>query len=86
MHEESFSSSLKTGRGARRNQNFRAWLIITSQTVKLTHVIDEEIKGGTSLVVQWLRLVIPMKGGLVRSLVRELDPMSRNQDAMESNR
>ena len=37
-------------------------------------------------MVQWLRLMLPMKGGLVRSLVRELDPMSRNQDAMESNR
>ena len=35
-------------------------------------------KQGTSLVVQWLRLHAPNAGGLVRSLVRELDPACLN--------
>ena len=34
---------------------------------------------GTSLVVQWLRLHGPNAGGLVQSLVRELDPACRPQ-------
>ena len=32
--------------------------------------------GGTSLVVQWLRLRFPMQGTQVQSLVRELGPLS----------
>ena len=68
VHEESLNSPLKGWqRGARGNQNFRAWLIITSQTIKLTHIIDEEIKGGTSLVFQWLRLCAS-NGGRLRSV------------------
>ena len=32
--------------------------------------------GGTSLVVQWLRLMFSMQGTWVQSLVRELGPLS----------
>ena len=35
-----------------------------------------KIKGGTSLVVQWLRIRLPMQGTRVRSLVQE-DPTCR---------
>ena len=34
---------------------------------------------GTSLVIQWLRLVLPMQGIWVRSLVRDLGPTSGNK-------
>ena len=64
VHEESLNSPLKAGREEQEEINFRAWLIITSQTIKLTHIIDEEIKGGTSLVFQWLRLCAPNGGRL----------------------
>ena len=44
----------------------------------------EKIKiPGTFLVVQWLRLRIPR--ARVRSLVRELDPTSRNEDLARLN-
>ena len=68
--EESLNSPLKAGREEQEEINFRAWLIITSQTIKLTHIIDEEIKGGTSLVFQWLRLCAS-NGGRLRSIPSE---------------
>ena len=39
---------------------------------------NQRRKGGTSLVVQWLKLCGPNAGGLGSSLVRELDPTSFN--------
>ena len=37
---------------------------------------------GTSLVVQWLRLVFPMQGTGFRSLIRELDPTCTTKNSM----
>ena len=37
------------------------------------HFLDQEFKMGTSLVMQWLRIHLPMQGTRVRALVRE-DP------------
>ena len=37
---------------------------------------DLKEPGGTSLVIQWLRLMFPMQGTWVQSLVRELGPLS----------
>ena len=39
--------------------------------IKRSHV---KLKGGTSLVVQWLGICLPMQGTWVRSLVKELRP------------
>ena len=39
---------------------------------------NQRRKGGTSLVVQWLKLCGPNAGGLGSSLVSELDPTSFN--------
>ena len=37
-------------------------------------LFKNSIMGGASLVVQWLRICLPMQGARVRSLVGELDP------------
>ena len=37
---------------------------------------DLKEPGGTSLVIQWLRLMFTMQGTWVQSLVRELGPLS----------
>ena len=41
---------------------------------------------GASLVVQWLRLLAPNAGGQVRSLVKLLDSIGRNQDLAQPNK
>ena len=46
---------------------------------------------GTSLAVQWLRLRVPTAGARVQSLVRELDPLTKdpachNQDPVQPNK
>ena len=38
--------------------------------------VEKFSSGGTSLVMQWLRIYLPMQGTRVRSLVRE-DPTCR---------
>ena len=40
----------------------------------------KKLKIGTSLVVQWLRIRLPMQGPWVPSLVRELDPTYLNKE------
>ena len=48
----------------------------------MTRKVTEIKISRTSLVDQWLRLLLPMQGAgvqsLVQSLVRELDPSCRN--------
>ena len=43
-------------------------------------------QGGTSLVVQWLRLHTANAGALVRSLVRELDTTCHSEDLVQPNK
>ena len=38
---------------------------------KSLHILTEKEGGGTSLVVQWLRICLAMQGTQVQSLVRE---------------
>ena len=42
------------------------------EKVKSKNNIVKEVTGGTSLVVQWLRIHLPMQGTWVQSLVRDL--------------
>ena len=54
--------------------------------VRVCHLVGDRIRkelNGTSLVVQWLRLHAP--NARVQSLVRELDPVRRNQDLTQSS-
>ena len=48
-------------------------------TENFTPLVQKVLPSGTSLVVQWLRLHAPNAGGLVPSLVRELDPICMPQ-------
>ena len=42
----------------------------------MVFTMEVKVDGGTSLVVQWLRICLPMQGTLVQSLVQE-DPPCR---------
>ena len=45
--------------------------------VKSLKRVFKELKMGTSLVSQWIRLLV-IQGAQVRSLIRELDPTCQN--------
>ena len=47
---------------------------------QLEYYLLKTLQWGTSLVVQWLKLLFPMQGAWVPSLVRELDPMCWKED------
>ena len=41
---------------------------------------------GTSLVIQWLKLYTAKAGGLVQSLIMELDPTCSNKNPLQPNK
>ena len=53
-------------------QGPRSWLrLLISLCVTLTRILIQKSLFGTSLVVQWLRIHLPVQGTWVRSLVQE---------------
>ena len=47
-------------------------------TILPRYKVKKKTMWGTSLVIQWLKLQLPMQGAQVQSLVRELDPTCHN--------